>query len=804
MAENKVQIVIEVDAAKGTASIRNVQDAFGRLQGQANALTAEYGHLTARTRQAGEATQQVQPAARLAAEGMDRLKQSMGAANETLALYEELYRNTGHQDYANAAIEAMKTVLDSQEKTWVRMLGSEQDARTLRIKREDDYAAKIKSLLNAVVDATVDAEAARTSAVESGVRSRIDAEDRYASASQTAASALQLGRTTSAGTYDTVYGRIFIDDRSGAQAYAQAVQQAAQAAKSSEAAAQAALLAAQKSAEAAAAQAAAEARRLAEQRQNAFDSVYGRYSSLIQDRTRRAWGTADYNAEFSRLGGAFETSQYYEDSLDLLGQMLDVLAHLDSVEQQALAANKQLRTDLSGQSRSIADWLGDLSRGDLAPVQSAAAWSAGYEEKRLAAKADTANIDSFLSYARDYLEFEKAFGNAASYQGVYSSVIATIEELGGYVDLMGRLAGLGLGSTASELAAVIEAFASLGVGAATLANAAAAAGIHLSNSASAAGTMNSAVETLKNAAFTAAGAQGMGALIPILAASIPNAAGTAGLATGGLSEVLQGTETPFANVAEGLAAMTGNVQSQIGTVETFFQTLAQRMGLTFNGSATGTAIANLTPAPVTTVEYVNVGPKYPSYTITVGYYTNQYGQHTTDSGYYDNSGRWTSYPYTPPGTYLDYNHPNYARGGLTRGISIAGEAGPEWIVPTYEPERSRFLASVPSEFWADVLPWGKTEGKTGTEPLFSPRENGGSVPAFPGGSVPAFSATSALDPDALARALTRALLSAGIDGDREIHIHLEVDGREISHVVADGFKRGDTDLVTQARRRMAN
>ncbi len=36
----------------------------------------------------------------------------------------------------------------------------------------------------------------------------------------------------------------------------------------------------------------------------------------------------------------------------------------------------------------------------------------------------------------------------------------------------------------------------------------------------------------------------------------------------------------------------------------------------------------------------------------------------------------------------------HAAGGLTSGISIAGESGPEWIVPTYEPQRSSFLRDV--------------------------------------------------------------------------------------------------------------
>lgn len=36
----------------------------------------------------------------------------------------------------------------------------------------------------------------------------------------------------------------------------------------------------------------------------------------------------------------------------------------------------------------------------------------------------------------------------------------------------------------------------------------------------------------------------------------------------------------------------------------------------------------------------------------------------------------------------------HAAGGLTRGVSIAGESGPEWIVPTYEPQKSSFLRDI--------------------------------------------------------------------------------------------------------------
>ena len=39
-------------------------------------------------------------------------------------------------------------------------------------------------------------------------------------------------------------------------------------------------------------------------------------------------------------------------------------------------------------------------------------------------------------------------------------------------------------------------------------------------------------------------------------------------------------------------------------------------------------------------------------------------------------------------------YPGMATGGLTSGITYAGEKGSEWIIPTYEPERSSFLDSI--------------------------------------------------------------------------------------------------------------
>jgi hypothetical protein len=52
----------------------------------------------------------------------------------------------------------------------------------------------------------------------------------------------------------------------------------------------------------------------------------------------------------------------------------------------------------------------------------------------------------------------------------------------------------------------------------------------------------------------------------------------------------------------------------------------------------------------------------------------------------------------------------FSAGGLTRGPSIAGEIGKEWVVPTYEPQRSNFLSTVPPQFWENLRGGGASQG----------------------------------------------------------------------------------------------
>jgi hypothetical protein len=63
------------------------------------------------------------------------------------------------------------------------------------------------------------------------------------------------------------------------------------------------------------------------------------------------------------------------------------------------------------------------------------------------------------------------------------------------------------------------------------------------------------------------------------------------------------------------------------------------------------------------------------------------------------------------------------------------------------------------------------------------------------------------DPEAIARALAAqirplvaALSSSGAGG--ELHIHLNVDGRELASVIAGQYRQGHKDLIEQTRRRI--
>jgi len=721
--------------------------------------------------------------------------------NESLALQEELFKATGEQKHADAAIAAMKEILDAEEKKWAVILKSDEDAHRLRIKREEDYTRKLKSSIHERVEATKD-----------GYEEQIQAAQDYAAAVVPQPLAAAGGNAAAGGLWNPT--GLPVGPGSGGPIYnismltpgwGQLSQNMSQVAENTR-------RTAEESARTAAA-AEEEAKRAAEQemreRQQAYQGVYGRYAGMIQERERRDWGMVDYTAEFARLGESFAASSDYQLSLDLLGEMLDTLTSIDRFEEQALQESRKMSDDLAKQGETISEWLSDLTRSNLAPVQSAEAWGVTFAEKLAAALADPSKKTSeFLSFARDYLDFAKAYADNEDYLAAYQAVTGAVDTLGGYVEVLGSLADLGIGSTATDLANVAAAFNELQKAAT---DASGWQGLSLLNSQissylpsavriavgnSGLGWLaNMLVNSLPIAVDKTVGDNGLRSVFKSLYNSIPEATRKAvgedglkkladalgitlpdktGVAVGGtdlLTGALDNTEAPFNDVSEAVGNTASNVKTQLGIVGGFFDALASAMGLNLNSSSVATAIKNLTPPPITRTEYL--GPEFEylphtEYAVWVGTNWDKTPIYKTPSGH----------PAYAEGLMTWYEQVRLrAKGGLTEGLSIAGEIGPEWVVPTYEPERARFLDNAPPDFWGNLV----IPGRDGARP-------------------------SMMDSEAVGRALANQLkpLLAGLAGavGGEIHLHVHLDGREIASSVENQMRQGHRGLVEQTKRIM--
>ncbi len=683
------------------------------------------------------------------------------ANNETIALWEELYKQTQNDKYAQAAIDAMKEILDAEENKWRVILDSDDDAHTLRLAREQAYVDKVKGMITQIAVAEQQAVAAATRSVydssymgssfSPGVSSDFSpgVGSDFSPGVSSGGLNLNAGLDLSGKSTATQFVAYNTQINNYAQQINDAAQKAAQIAQ----------------------QIADENKRIAEEyqreydaRKKTFETARGQFTDFMQERERQGWGAVQYQQQFSKLAQDFGSSQYFETSIDLLGQMIDVIKELDSIAQDQLEQQKQQTKSLQENSLSISDWLIELSQGSMAPVQSSALWATRFEELKSQAMNDQAKVGEFLTYAQKYLAFEKSYGTKGSYTAAYQSTVSAVSGLGDYMDLAAQLSNLGLGDSLSDIKGVIDAFAALGVGSvalkdaadeaalaiasavtntgsfATAAGAAAwqaesaaantdtfttsanaaslatmAAGLKTdgftlaTNSAASAaydaavktgdyaaatnilkaaadlaagstltaaagtGTLGSAIDTLKNVAGTAAGAEGMGKIITSLETTLPQSAGIAGLEASGLADALQNTKTPFDNVKDAMAKTVSNLD----VVGQFWADLAEQLGFSMNPANVGTALSSIQSSAYAAMPWV----------VSQGYWYDPEDPRRKSPTYIQ-YGVWM-----PPGSYPT-RPPGMAGGGLTSGLTMAGESGSEWVVPTYEPQRSSFLRDV--------------------------------------------------------------------------------------------------------------
>lgn len=122
-----------------------------------------------------------------------------------------------------------------------------------------------------------------------------------------------------------------------------------------------------------------------------------------------------------------------------------------------------------------------------------------------------------------------------------------------------------------------------------------------------------------------------------------------------------------------------------------------------------------------------------------------------------------------------FNMPFAANGGLTSGLTVAGEIGPEWVVPTYEPEKSIFLQKYGKDLLSDIgIPMSGNGGLTSQVVV-----------------------NRGFDSDEIGKSIAKYLNRN--ESNNDIHVSIQIDGTEIGNVVARQIPR-NTDLQQSIRR----
>jgi len=119
--------------------------------------------------------------------------------------------------------------------------------------------------------------------------------------------------------------------------------------------------------------------------------------------------------------------EHYIALLELAGAADEYYSALEDVGGSMGDMTKALKD----QVRMITDWISDLSRSSLAPVQSMEGWRLEYERQKALASASgatTQDVSGFLNYAKEYLEFMRTYGG--DYQALYNSVVGDVADIG--------------------------------------------------------------------------------------------------------------------------------------------------------------------------------------------------------------------------------------------------------------------------------------------------------------------------------------------------------------------------------------
>lgn len=369
----------------------------------------------------------------------------------------------------------------------------------------------------------------------------------------------------------------------------------------------------------------------------------------LQDKEREDWGVDEYLAEFESIDESLQgldrsAGDYYEKSLDLFQDQFDILMSIDRLMDEQVSLTQRQIDEIDAQVGSIDDMLYRLSpAGDLTAAQSMAGFQGRFDELL-----DGQDVAGLLNFIPKYLDFASSYGHQSGQD--------TIDYISGV--LMDLKDGL-----TEEQDALTKALGDL-------------------RDKVEGNTTATGVNTSSLASNTSALISSIGALVDNLEGDRTDALRDAWVA-GSPSALGYDMPDPASLWIPGspshpdYSAQAGDYEGQLlGNNFTDFRDWANLMlpwlmtapeGIGLDLDSIGTFTDWLKDLP--TFEKLDtdrdgiIGPN-------------------------DMDTAWSLWLSRMPELKM------YGRGGLTSGLSLAGERGAEWVVPTYEPERSKFLSDV--------------------------------------------------------------------------------------------------------------
>lgn len=470
-------------------------------------------------------------------------------------------------------------------------------------------------------------------------------------------------------------------------------------------------------------------------------SLYNSLMSYQTDKERSSWGISEYTDLLAEIAMQIESldessATYYEDSLALVAEQFDVVKEIEKLQDE-------IASSLVSSLSSINDIIKEMTMGDLAAVQSMEMFQNEYSRliSTITTSDDPAEITQAVSdlstYMSDYLSFMGAYG------GDYATLTDSI--LGDLESVQDAIINAGLETVGTSFADMIPElnwndyisdpemaayFSSLQAIEANTAELTSDSSSYLVDIIAYLQTQVSQLSQLITiATLLETGAISTPAQMEAAQRAIEEAAEQAG----GVLDPTEALEAAWEAVSSANVTPAGApIFSADNISGAWTGTTSEVASLLNTNTALKAALESV--AQMEGADYSSI-EKY--FKEDLASKTNR----TFASGHgwsFDTNGQWTD---------IDI----YRHGGLARGLGIIGDRGPEWAVPTYEPERSSFLRDVGA------------------------------------------------DPNEIGESIARHIYPLLRGGEDNITIQLNIDGQHIRDVIVSGLKK-DSRLIEAVRR----